>query len=269
MQRQRNVTLYIGAFLVGALFLMMVVSLFWTSYDPNQMFPEKALQPPSWEHPFGTDNFGRDIFSRILDGSKTAFYIGFTSITIALSIGFIIGAIAGYFGGWIDEVFMRIVDSILAIPGILFAIMLVSVFSVGMQNTILALGIMGIPTFARIIRSGFMQVKEFDFVQSIKVKGAGSFRIIFIHILPNIASPMVVASTLFFSSAILAESGLSYLGLGVQPPDPSWGRMLNEAQPFMMNAPWYIFITGIFITLLVLGFNLLGDGLRELSDKKK
>lgn len=267
--QKKNVSLHIGALLAGLLFVMMIVSLFWTPYAPNQMNTNIALQEPSWGHPFGTDNFGRDIFSRILEGSKTAFFVGFTSISIALTFGFIIGAIAGYFGGIIDEIFMRIVDAILAIPGILFAIMLVAVFSKGLLNTIIALGIMGIPTFARVIRSGFIQVKEYEFVKSSKAKGAGPFRIIFKHILPNIRTQIIVASTLFFSGAILAESSLSYLGLGIQPPDASWGRMLSEAQLYMTNAPWYIGITGVFIVLLVLGFNMLGDGLRDVSEKKK
>lgn len=267
MQR-KSVSLYIGSLLTGLLFLMMIVSLFWTPYEANEMDTSIALESPSWAHPFGTDNFGRDIFSRILEGSKTAFFVGFTSIIIALTFGFIIGAISGYFGGMIDEVLMRIIDAILSIPGILFAIMLVTVFSTGLQNTILALGVMGIPTFARVIRSGFIQVKEYEFVKSSKAKGAGPLRIIFKHILPNISSQIIVASTLFFSAAVLAESGLSYLGLGIQPPDASWGRMLSEAQIYMTVAPWYIGITGMFITLLVLGFNLLGDGLRDISDKK-
>lgn len=268
MKNHKNISFYIGSFLVGTLFLMLVMSLIWTPYDPNQMNPEKVLSPPSFEHLLGTDNFGRDIFSRILDGSKTAFLIGSSAILIALSIGFIIGAVSGYFGGWVDEILMRIVDALLAIPGILFAIMLVSIFSMGLKNTILALGVMGIPTFARIVRSGFIQIKNLDFITSIKMKGASSLRIIFIHILPNILSQITVAATLFFSSAILAESGLSYLSLGVQPPDASWGRMLNEAQPYLTSAPWYMLTVGIIITMLVLGFNLLGDGMRDLSESK-
>src|SRR5699024_7064694 len=176
---------------------MMVVSFFWTPYEPNAMDTEIALQGPSLAHPFGTDNFGRDIFSRILEGSKTAFFVGTAASAIALTLGVVVGAAAGYFGGWLDEVLMRIVDSILAIPGILFAIMLITVFSTGMQNTILALGIMGIPTFARVTRSGFVQVKEFDYVKSSLAKGAGAFRIITKHILPNVSTQIMVVFTLF------------------------------------------------------------------------
>lgn len=268
MQGNKSISLYIGSVLVGMLLLLMMISFLWTPYDPNYMNPDQALLPPSFLHLFGTDNFGRDLFSRILEGAKTAFMIGITSMAIALTFGFTIGAVSGYFGGWLDEVLMRVIDAILAIPGILFAIMLVSIFSMGIENTVLALGVMGIPSFARIVRSGFAQVKELDFVTSVKVKGASPLRIMMLHILPNIVSQIMVAATLFFSSAILAESGLSYLGLGVQPPDSSWGRMLNEAQPYLANAPWYMLVTGVFITLLVLGFNLLGDGLRDLSENK-
>lgn len=246
----------------------MVISIFYTPFDPNEMSPENRLAPPSLQHPFGTDNFGRDILSRVMEASKTAFLIGTLSVTIGLIFGFMIGATAGYFGGWLDEIFMRFIDAMMAFPGILLAIVLVSVFSTGIQNTIIALGIMSIPAFARIIRSAFLQVKEFDFVKASKAKGASSAHIIFQNILPNIMSPILVASTLSFSGSVLAESGLSYLGLGVQPPDPSWGRMLKEAQPFIVSAPTYVIIIGIVITTMVLGFNLLSDGIRDLRDQK-
>ncbi|WP_284141190.1 MULTISPECIES: ABC transporter permease [unclassified Virgibacillus] len=264
----KSIPLIIGVSFVTVLTIMMLVSLFYTPYSPNAMDPSDRLAQPSFTHLFGTDNFGRDIFSRVMQGSQTAFLIGFSAVSIGLFFGFLIGACAGYFGGWIDELSMRIIDAMMALPGILFAIMLISVFETGIRNTIIALGIMSIPSFARIVRSGFIQVKQFDFVKASIAKGAGSFRIIFQHILPNVTSPILVAVTLSFSGSVLAEAGLSYLGLGVQPPDPSWGRMLKEAQPFMSTAPWYVILTGLFITFMVLGFNLLSDGIRDLQDKK-
>ncbi|GGG03648.1 diguanylate cyclase [Paenibacillus albidus] len=257
-----------GAFLVAILLLFMLVGLFYTPYEPNAMNTGMRLAQPQADYWWGTDNFGRDILSRIMEGAQTAFLVGFTSVSIGLFFGVLIGAIAGYFGGWLDEIIMRVMDAMLAFPGILLAIMLVSVFGPGLKNTIISLGIMGIPSFSRIARSGFMQYKQFDFVKASIAKGAGALRIIFNHILPNMVSPLIVAASLNFSGSILAEAGLSYLGLGVQPPDPSWGRMLNEAQPFIMSAPWYVTITGVVITLMVLGFNLLGDGIRDLYDKK-
>jgi peptide/nickel transport system permease protein len=260
--------LMIGSSLIGVLLLLMLISLFYTPYGPNEMNASMRLASPQLTHLFGTDNFGRDIFSRIMNGAQTAFLIGFSSVAIGLVFGVLIGAIAGYFGGWLDEIIMRIIDAMLAFPGILLAIMLVSVFGPGLNNTIIALGIMSIPSFSRIARSGFIQYKEFDFVKASIAKGAGPLRIIFYHILPNMVSSLVVATSLRFSGSILAEAGLSYLGLGVQPPNPSWGRMLNEAQPFMINAPWYVLITGVVITVMVLGFNLIGDGIRDLYDRK-
>lgn len=267
-QLTKSKPLLIGSSLIALLLLMMLISLFYTPYGPNDMNSGMRLSHPQLSHLFGTDNFGRDIFSRIMKGSQTAFLIGLSSVLIGLSLGVLIGAISGYFGGWLDEVIMRLMDAMLAFPGILLAIMLVSVFGPGLNNTIMALGIMSIPSFSRIARSGFMQYKEFDFVKATIAKGAGPLRVIWYHILPNIASSLIVATSLRFSGSILAEAGLSYLGLGVQPPDPSWGRMLNEAQPFMINAPWYVLITGVIITIMVLGFNLLGDGLRDLYDRK-
>ncbi len=246
----------------------MLISFFYTPYDPNEIHSASRLSSPSAEHLFGTDNFGRDILSRIMEGSQTAFLTGFSAVSIGLTVGLVIGACAGYFEGWLDELLMRFVDALLAFPGILLAIMLVSVFEPGMGSTIVALGIMSIPTFARIIRGSIIQYKKFDFVQASIAKGAGSLRIIFRHLLPNITSPILVAASLSFSGSVLAESGLSYLGLGVQPPDPSWGRMLKEAQPYITSAPWYVITTGLVITLMVLGFNLLGDGIRDSNDNR-
>ncbi|WP_156289564.1 ABC transporter permease [Oceanobacillus salinisoli] len=268
MRKTKSIPFHIGVGLVGALVVMMLISIFYTPHVPQAMDSANRLAPPSLDHPFGTDNFGRDILSRVMEGSQTAFIIGISSVVIGLVFGFILGACAGYFGGWLDEIISRLMDAMFAFPGILLAIMLIAVFSTGMTNTIIALGIMSIPAFARITRSSFIQYKEYDFVKASIAKGAGSFRIIFHHILPNAISPILVAAALSFSGAILSESGLSYLGLGVQPPEPSWGRMLKEAQPYIDSAPWYVVITGMAITLLVLGFNLLADGLRDKQDKK-
>lgn len=254
--------------IVFLLTLMAILGIFWQPYDANEVMATRKLLPPSWDHWFGTDNFGRDIFSRVLVGTVNVYIIGMTSVFIGLVGGLIMGAIAGYFGGWVDEVIMRITDAMMAIPGILFAIMLISIFDTGFMNTIVALGVPRIATFTRVIRAGFLQIKPLDYVKSSIIKGSSNIHIIRHHILPNIFTQILVAVSLSFSSTILSESGLSYLGLGVQPPHASWGRMLSEAKPYLLKAPWYITSVGIMITLMVLGFNLLADGIRKQNDKR-
>lgn len=268
MRTKRNYNYYIGLTIVSALVIVTLISLFWTPYDPNKINAAVRLQAPDANHWLGTDNFGRDILSRLMDGTQITFIIGLSSVGIGLSGGIIFGSLAGYFGGWVDEVLMRIMDAMMAIPGILFAIMLVSIFEPGLMNTIIALGVPRIPSFARMIRSGFLQVKQLDYVKSSRIKGSTNWSIITQHIFPNITTQIIVITTLSFSSSILAEAGLSYLGLGVQPPDASWGRMLNEAKPYLVNGPWYIISVGVIITLMVFGFNLLGDGIRKMNDRK-
>ncbi|HCO70010.1 MAG TPA: peptide ABC transporter permease, partial [Mesotoga infera] len=211
---------------------------------------------------------GRDVLSRIMKGSQTAFFVGLVAVSIGSVFGVLIGAISGYFGGIVDEIIMRIVDAMMAFPSILLALMFVSVFGVGLRNTIIAIGIMSIPSFARITRSGFVQHKELDYVKNAKIKGVSNLRIMFRHILPNVLSPIVVAASMGFANAVLAEAALSYLGLGIQPPNPSWGRMLSESQVFITVSPWYAIAPGIFITLLVLGFNFLGDGIRDIRENR-
>lgn len=264
--KKTNIT--IGAVILIFLLAMMTVSIFYTPYPVTQMNIKERFSPPSPKHFFGTDNFGRDILSRVMSGSQTAFFVGALAVSIGLVFGVLIGALSGYIGGIFDEITMRIMDAMLAFPGILFALMFVAIFGVGIKNTITAIGIMSIPSFARVIRSSYLQHKEFEYVKSAKAKGASPLRIIFFHILPNVTSPIIVSSTLGFARAVLSEAGLSYLGLGVQPPYPSWGRMLNESQVFISIAPWYAIAPGIFITLLVLGFNFLGDGLQDLESLK-
>lgn len=267
-RKRRNYNLIIGGTIVAILLITMIISFFYTPYNPNDMITADRFHAPSGKYWFGTDNFGRDIFSRLMQATQTVFQVGISAVGIGLLGGLVVGALAGYCGGWLDEVLMRLMDAMLAIPGILFAIMLVSIFQPSLFNTILALGVPRIPSFARIVRGGFLQVKEFDFVKSSKIKGASHWHIIWHHILPNITTQIIVMTSLSFSTVVLSEAGLSYLGLGVQPPDPSWGRMLSEARPHMIQAPWYIMTVGICITLLVFGFNLLGDGIRKMQDKR-
>ncbi|MCT4620114.1 MAG: ABC transporter permease [Marinisporobacter sp.] len=269
MKFKRNFNLYIGVFLVTILLFLMIVSLFYTPYDINEMVIKERFQGPSIKHLMGTDNFGRDVLSRIIKGAQTAFLVGTVSVGVSFLFGTVIGAIAGYIGGWVDEIIMRFIDALMAFPSILLALVFIAVFGASTQNTIIAIGIRGIPTFARIARSGFMQYKEFEFVKAAKSIGAGHLRIMFIHILPNVLSPLIIAASMGFANAVLAEAGLSYLGLGVQPPEPSWGRMLKEAQNYIVKAPWYTLAPGIMITMSVLGFNLLGDGIRDMRDPRE
>jgi peptide/nickel transport system permease protein len=267
--KRKRVSLYIGISIIASLLAMMLVSLFYTPYPVTEMNRNERFAPPSAKHPLGTDNFGRDVLSRIMKGSQTAFLVGLIAVSLGGIFGVIIGAIAGYFGGILDEFIMRLMDAMMAFPGILFALMFVSIFGVGIRNTIIAIGIMSIPSFARITRSGFIQHKEFEYVKNARVKGVSNLRIMFSHIFPNVLSPIIVAASMGFSSAVLSEAALSYLGLGIQPPDPSWGRMLNESQSFIALSPWYTIAPGIFITLIVLGFNFLGDGIADLQDRQQ
>ncbi|MBJ6360117.1 ABC transporter permease [Paenibacillus sp. GCM10012307] len=268
MKSKTKSTLWIGIVLVAILFAMMIISFVYLPHDVNEMNIQSRLQAPGDVHWFGTDNFGRDIFSRVMEASRTAFAVGLVSVAIGLTGGFVIGATAGYVGRWADETLMRIVDALLAFPGILLALILVTVFEPSLFQTMIAIGILSIPNFARVIRSGFLQFKQAEFVRAARGLGAGHGTLIFRHMMPHVISPVIVAASLSFSTAILVEAALSYLGLGVQPPDPSWGRMLNESQSYISKAPWFALAPGLFITLTVLGFNLLGDGIRDLRDQR-
>ncbi len=268
-KRKYSFNFYIGIVIVAFLLGIVIVSFFYTPYTVTQMNIGKKFLKPCWEHLLGTDHFGRDILSRIMMGSQTAFQVGLISIGIGLFFGILIGSIAGYYGGIVDEILMRIMDAVIAFPGLLFALMFVAVLGQGIVNTMIALGIMSIPQFARITRSGFLQVKPLKYIDMAKSIGVSNFRIMMVHILPNVISPLIVACSMGFASAVLAEAGLSYLGLGVQPPNPSWGRMLSESQMYLLKAPTYSIVPGIFITLSVLGFNLLGDGISAIRDPRK
>jgi peptide/nickel transport system permease protein len=261
----RNKNFIVGAAMVGLMVLIMVVGFFYMPYDPDAMDTENQLQFFSAAHPLGTDQFGRDILSRIMEGTRVSFLVGALTVVFGLVVGGVIGSVAGYYGGKLDEVIMKLIDTQMAFPGVLLALMLIAVFGNSIQNLIFALGIMSIPRFARISRSGFIKYRDAEFIKAARSRGAGDGRIIFRHILPNIVPELIVTSSLGFAGAVMSEAGLSYLGLGIKPPTPSFGRMLSEAQGEILQAWWYVLVPAVAITLLVMGFNLIGDALQEVT----
>jgi peptide/nickel transport system permease protein len=258
---KKNKNFTAGLVITGVMLLVILVGAFWTPYDPNAMDGAARMAAPSWQHLLGTDNFGRDIFSRVIQGAGATFVIAAATVAIGLTAGLVIGGLTGYYGGWVDEVLMRLNDSITAFPSILLALVLITIFGSGKYQIILALGILFIPSFARIVRTEVAKQKNLDYVQSARLMGAGNMRILFVHIMPNIVPTILSTVAIGFNNAVLAEASMSYLGVGVQPPDPSLGRMLNEAQGYLLSAPWYALSAGLAIILLVLGFGLLSEGL--------
>ena len=251
----------VGAGITVFMLLVILIGLVWTPYDPNAMNAAEKMASPSLRHLFGTDNFGRDIFSRVVQGSGATFLIALCSVGLGLLVGLVIGGLTGFYGGWVDELLMRLNDSITAFPSLLLALVLIALFDTGKYNIILALGVLFIPTFARIVRMEVARQKALDYVKNAKLMGVKSMRILFVHIMPNTLPVLLSTVAISFNNAVLAEASMSYLGLGVQPPDPSLGRMLNEAQAYLLRAPWYAVSTGLAIILLVLGFGLLSEGL--------
>ena len=237
-------------------------------YDPNLSNMTMSFQRPGAQHWFGTDQLGRDIFSRIIDGTSISLTVGIAAVSISLTIGTILGAVAGYRGGRTDTVIMRIMDMMLAIPSILLAITFMAALGKGIDKAVIAIGLVSIPEYARIVRGCVLSVKENDYVQAAKVVGNKDARIVFQHILPNILSSIVVRATLGISTAVLDTAALGFLGLGVQPPFAEWGDMLGRARGFIFSAPYTLIFPGIAITVTVLAFNLLGDGLRDALDPK-
>ncbi len=258
----------LGALLTALLLLAAALSLVWTPHSPYEMNLPGKLQGPSATHWLGTDPFGRDIASLLLVGARASILVGIIAVGIGLFIGTALGLLAAARRGWVEEAIMRLSDFGFAFPAILSAIMLTAVFGAGLVNAIIAIGIYNIPTFARITRASANAVWSREFVLAARACGKGRWRITVEHVLPNIASVLIVQATIRFAIAILAEAALSYLGLGTQPPQPSWGRMLSEAQTLMFQAPMLAVYPGVAIALAVLGLNLLGDGLRDVLDPK-
>ena len=261
MINTKDKTFRIGAIITAFMLVVILVGAFWTPFDPNAMNAAEKMSSPSFRHLLGTDNFGRDIFSRVVQGAGATFLIALCSVAIGLVIGLVIGGLTGWYGGWVDELLMRVNDSITAFPSLLLALVLIAIFNTGKYNIILALGILFVPTFARIVRMEVAKQKALDYVRNARLMGVKDMRILFVHIMPNILPVLLSTVAIGFNNAVLAEASMSYLGLGVQPPDPSLGRMLNEAQAYLVKAPWYALSTGLAIILLVLGFGLLSEGL--------
>ena len=268
MRALRHPSFALGALLVVLLLGAAGLSFVWTPWSPYAMNLADKLQTPSAQHWLGTDAFGRDVASLLLVGARNSILVGVIAVGIGLTIGTALGLLAAARRGWVEELVMRLADFTFAFPAILSAIMLTAVFGAGIVNAIIAIGIFNIPTFARVTRASANAVWSRDFILAARACGKGRWRITLEHVLPNIAPVLIVQATIQFALAILAEAALSYLGLGTQPPQPSWGRMLAEAQTLMFQAPQLAVWPGVAIALAVLGLNLLGDGLRDLLDPR-
>jgi peptide/nickel transport system permease protein len=267
-RRRVNPSLLVGGFLVCLIVGMALVSFVWTPHDPTLVNASTRLQKPSGDYWFGTDKFGRDVFSQILVGSRTTLFVGFVAVGVAAAIGVPLGIVAGMVPRWLGELVMRGNDLLLAFPALLLAIMFAAVYGASTLVAMIAIGIATIPSFARLIRSGTLQVLGTEYVLAARAAGRGPFAIGVRHVLPNVSSLVTVQASVSFAIAVLAEAALSFLGFGTPPPTPSWGRMLQESQEMLWSAPRLAVFPGVAIAVAVLGFNLLGDGLRDRFDPK-
>jgi peptide/nickel transport system permease protein len=264
----RNLNLIVGFLLSMGVVVMAMASMVWTPYDANAMNARHRLAAPSFQHPLGTDQYGRDLLSRVMKGAVNSIIVGLVTVGIGMGIGVCLGLLAAYFGRWIDEAIMRFSDLLFGFPAVLTAILITSILGPSITNVMLAIGIFYIPVFARLTRAVAMTLWDREFILAARASGTNEWGITWRHVVPNLLPPLIIQGTIQFAVAILAEAGLSYLGLGTQPPHPSWGRMLYEAQTFMELSPWMSIFPGVAIAWAVLGFNLLGDGLRDLLDPK-
>jgi peptide/nickel transport system permease protein len=264
----RHTSFLIGSVLVGWLLFTAALSLVWTPHPATEIDVPSKLQGPSASHWLGTDSLGRDIVSQLIVGSQNSIAVGLIAVGIGMGVGVSLGLLAAAKRGWVEELVMRLADFTFAFPALVTAIMLTAIYGGGLVNSIVAIGIFNIPVFARITRAAANGVWTRDYVTASRACGKGTWHITLAHVLPNIASGLIVQATIQFANAILAEAALSFLGLGTQPPQPSWGRMLNEAQSMLFQAPQLAVWPGLAIVLSVLGLNLMGDGLRDLLDPR-
>ncbi|MEK4131432.1 nickel transporter permease [Solibacillus sp. FSL W8-0474] len=258
----------VGSAIVIFFVLIAVLGPFIAPQGINEQNLSMRLQPPSAEFWFGTDDLGRDIFSRILHGARISLTVGLSAVLISAVAGSFLGIIAGYYGRWVDTIISRIFDILLAFPSILLAIAIVSILGPSLQNALIAIAVINIPNFGRLIRSRVLSIKEEEYIHAAKAIGMRNTRILWKHILPNSMTPVIVQGTLAIATAIIEAAALGFLGLGAEAPQPEWGKMLADARMFLLNAPWAMIFPGLAIMLTVIGFNLMGDGLRDALDPK-
>lgn len=265
---KKNKLAMAGGYVIIFYILVALLAPLLAPHDPYQIDLPNKLKLPSAEHWMGTDDKGRDVLSRIIFGTRLSLAVGFVAVFIGAFFGVILGLLSGYYGKWVDTIIMRIIDVLLAFPGILLALAIVSALGPSLINVMIAVGVFSIPMFARIVRGSTLAVKKLEYIDAIRSLGASDLRIIFVHIFPNILSPIIVQASLRLATAILSAAGLSFLGLGAQPPLPEWGAMLSNGRDFLFTAPYLAMFPGIAISTLVLGFNVFGDGLRDALDPR-
>jgi peptide/nickel transport system permease protein len=261
--------LKVGTALVALTLLAALIGPVATPYDPAHQELALRLASPTVSHPFGLDELGRDILARVLAGARISFLVGLTVVTVSAIVGTVFGAVAGYFGGTLDDLISRVIDTLLAFPGLLLAIAIVAVLGPSLVNVLVALTLIGWVGYARLVRGQVLRARELEYVQAARAEGAGTPRILWRHVIPTAVPALVVQATLGMAGAIIGEASLSFLGLGVQPPTPSWGTMLNGGRAHILDAPHLTIFPGLAIALLVLGFNFLGDGLRDRLDPRR
>jgi peptide/nickel transport system permease protein len=264
----KNRLALVGLGIVIFFIILAIIAPWIAPYSFKDIKLSEKLLAPSSEHWFGTDDFGRDIFSRIVYGARISLWVGFFSVLGSVVVGTFLGIVSGYYGRWVDAIISRTFDIMLAFPSILLAIAVVAILGPSLQNALIAIAVINIPNFGRLVRSKVLSVKQEEYIMAAKAVGMRDTRILFHHILPNSVSPVIVQATLAIATAIIEAAALGFLGMGAQPPTPEWGKMLADSKNYLMQAPWTLFFPGVAIMLTVLGFNLMGDGLRDILDPK-
>lgn len=266
---RRSPSASLGLPIVVLFLILSAVGPYIAPHSPTDLNIVNKFDRPTLTHPFGTDAFGRDVFSRVIVGARLSFTLAAAATLFALALGIPLGLVAGFYGGWIDEALMRMTDALLALPSIVLALLIVTTLGSSSLNVILAVGVVYAPRIARVMRSGTLALRSEDFVQAARARGEAGHYILFVEILPNTIAPLIVEASIRMGFAILLATSLSFLGLGVSPPSPDWGLMINEARPHLFRAPWLTIFPSIAIALAVIGFNLLGDGIRDLLDPRR